>query len=79
MLVKWKVEFYDSKVLVSIKKWPIGIKAKFIHIVELIEALGLTDVGMPHVKSLAAGLFGVRAKALKVLAVHYFATYGDVL
>lgn len=59
----WKVEFYNAKVMDTIQKWPVRIKAKFTRIVELITATGPKEVGMPHIKPLGQGLFEIRAKS----------------
>lgn len=61
--MNWKVEFYDLKVKDSIKNWPKHLWAKFLKIVELIKQMGPHELGMPHVKSLAGGLFEIRAKS----------------
>ena len=61
--MSWKIEFYDNKVMDSIQNWPVHIKAKFVHIVELIEKVGPKEVGMPHIKALGQGLFEIRVKS----------------
>jgi|SRR5690606_17779143 len=61
--MKWKVSFYDEKVMKNLFKWPAGIKAKFTHIVELLEQHWPQDVGMPFVKAMEDGLFEIRAKS----------------
>jgi phage-related protein len=61
--MRWKVEYYDIKVMKSIRQWPVGIEAKFARIVGLIEEFGPEGIGMPHVKALGQGLFEIRVKA----------------
>ena len=56
------IDFYDAKVMQAIQEWPIGIKAKFTWIAELIREHGIEEVGMPYVKPLGNGLFEIRAK-----------------
>lgn len=60
--MKWNIEFYSKKIQEDIHKWPEGMQAKFIHIVELIEKSGPIEIGMPHIKSLGHSLFEIRAK-----------------
>lgn len=61
--MNWKVEFYSIKVENDIIKWPKHLQAKFLKIVELIEKIGPSDIGMPHIKPLKQGLFEIRAKS----------------
>ena len=57
------IVFYDEKVEANIKKWPAGILAKFIWIAEVIEKVGPTELGMPHIKTIGKGLLEIRVKA----------------
>ena len=41
---------------------PVGIRASFFRISELLAEHGPEQVGMPYVKSLGAGLWEIRAK-----------------
>ena len=43
------------------ERWPVGIRASFLRIVELMATHG-PDIGMPHTRAMGAGLFEVRAK-----------------
>lgn len=60
--MNWLIDFYDKNVMGHIQKWPIGIKAKFTWIAELIVRYGIEEIGMPYIKSLGGGLFEIRAK-----------------
>ena len=58
----WLINFYNEDVMSDIQSWPIGIKGKFIWIVDLIARHGIEEVGMPHIKAIGSGLFEIRAK-----------------
>jgi phage-related protein len=60
--MSWNIDFYDTKTMKNITKWPIGIKAKFTWIVELIKKHGPQEIRMPHVRTMGNGLFEIRAK-----------------
>ncbi len=70
--MRWKIEFYDIKVMKSIRQWPVGIGAKFAKIAALIEEFGPEGVGMPHIKSLGQGLFEIRVKATEGIGRAFF-------
>lgn len=72
--MSWKVEFYDTKLMKSILKWPNQISAKFVWIVDLIEEFGLERVGMPHIKTLGSGLFEIRAQGNEGIGRAFFCT-----
>jgi phage-related protein len=63
--MNWKINFYSAKVEKGIDNWPLGIRAKFTQIVDLIEEFGPETIGMPHIKSLGQGLFEIRAKGVE--------------
>jgi phage-related protein len=60
--MSWTVDFYNTEVMKAIQKWPIGIKAKFTWIVDLLQEHGPNEIGMPYIKALGKGLFEIRAK-----------------
>ncbi len=57
----WTLTFYSAKVAKTVEAWPVGVRASFLRIAELMEQHG-PDLGMPHAKAMGAGLFEVRAK-----------------
>ncbi len=59
--MKWKITFFNTKVEEQTLKFPPGILANFLHIVEMIEDLG-PNLGKPYVGSLSSGLYEIRAK-----------------
>jgi len=74
--MNWKTRFYDTKVRKNLQQWPVGIKAKFTWIVELVEEFGPDEVGMPHIKVLGKGLFEIRAKGNEGIGRVFFCTVG---
>lgn len=59
--MKWNIEFFSVRVKEEALGLPAGIRAKFLHILELMEVAG-PDLGMPHTKAMGRGLFEIRAK-----------------
>lgn len=57
----WQLSYYSPKVAATIERWPAGIRACFLRIVEVMAEHG-PDLGMPHTRALGRGLFEVRAK-----------------
>jgi len=72
--MRWKIEFYDVKVMKSIDRWPVHLGTKFTRIVDLIEEFGPDGVGMPHIKALGQGLFEIRVKATEGIGRAFFCT-----
>lgn len=56
----WVVETLDSRVDRELNKLPKEVYARFLRIAEMLEDLGPENVGLPHVKSLGAGLWEMR-------------------
>jgi len=76
----WVVEFYDKKIERDFSRWPTGIKAKFLWILDLVEEFGPEEIGMPHIKALGQGLFEIRAKGLEGIGRAFFCiTKGKVI
>jgi len=59
--MKFRVEYFSSKVEDAINAWPIDILADYGHLIVLLEKYG-PDLGMPHSFPLGRGLFELRAK-----------------
>jgi len=68
----WKVTFYSEKVEKEILKFPAGILANLLHILEMIEDLG-PHLGNPHTASMGDGLFEIRAKGKEGIGRSFFA------
>jgi len=77
--MKWNVTFYDDRVMKEIDDWPMSIKAKFSWIIESVENLGLSEIGMPHIKSMKKGLFEIRAQGKDGIGRAFFCIDKDRL
>lgn len=56
----WKVEILNQKVLEELETLPIDMKAKFDHIIYLVEEFGLHQVHAPYIKHLQEKLWEMR-------------------
>ena len=65
----WKVEILSDSVDKELDDLPADVRAKFIHICELIEECGHEQVGMPHVKHLDGPLWEMRMKSSRALYI----------
>jgi phage-related protein len=57
--VRFRIEYYNSRVLAEIEGWPAGILADYARLVELLMEHGPT-LKMPHAKNLGQSLFELR-------------------
>ena len=60
--MNWKVETLNSKVDEELEALESSLKAKFLHIAEMLEKLGPQKVKEPHVKPLEKKLWEIRMK-----------------
>ena len=60
--MSWRVETLNRTVDSELESLPAGIRARFVHIAELLETFGPFQVGMPYVKPLGRKLFEMRMK-----------------
>lgn len=59
--MKWRITFYNEKVKSQALDFPVGILAKFLHVIGLIEVFG-PQIGLPYSRSMGSGLFEIRAR-----------------
>ena len=55
----YTIDYFNARVLVEIERWPIGILADYLRIVELLTEFG-PDLRMPHSRAMGSGLFELR-------------------
>ena len=60
--MKWSVQFLDEEVATALSALPADIRARFVRIVNLIEAHGLERFHEPYVKHLEGKLWEMRMK-----------------
>ena len=58
----WTVETLNEVVDKELEALPADTRARFVRIVQLIEALGLPDLGLPHVRHLKGPLWEMRMR-----------------
>jgi phage-related protein len=71
--VGWEITFLDERVEREIFRLPAGLLARFIRYVERMAVYG-PDLGMPHTRSMGAGLFELRLKAREGIARVFYCT-----
>ena len=70
----WVVETLNDTVDDELAALPVDLRARFIRIAELIEAVGLPSVGEPHVKHLSGSLWEIRLKGKSGIARALYVT-----
>jgi len=60
--VSWRVETLNAAVDAELEALPADIRAKFVHIAELLQTFGPLHVREPYVKPLGNKLFEIRMK-----------------
>ena len=58
----WTVQTLNETVDAELAALPVDMRARFVRIAELIEAMSLTSVREPHVKHLRGPLWEIRLK-----------------
>lgn len=66
--MNWTVETLNATVDAELDALPVSLRARLTRIVERIEAVGLGNVGEPHVKHLEGKLWEIRAKGADGIA-----------
>lgn len=62
MNTKWKIKFVNARAEEEILSLSADLKAKFLHVTEMILAFGPHDVGLPHIRPLKNKLWEMRLK-----------------
>lgn len=70
--MEWTVETLDSRVDAEIGALPVGLRARLVRLLEVIEAVGLDSLGPPHVKHIEGKLWELRAKAGEGIARGFY-------
>ena len=71
---KWKVFFSEKAVIDEFRSIPVDLQASLTHLIEMVEELGLTVMGMPFVKHIENDLWELRAKAKSGIARGIYVT-----
>ena len=68
MTVKWTVETLNDTVDDELEALPVDLRARFVRIAQLVEAVGLPNVGEPHVKHVGGAIWEIRLKSKSGIA-----------
>jgi phage-related protein len=78
-VARWIVELTDAAER-ELRSLPGDIKARFLHVAEMLEEAGPANVGMPHVRFLEGKLWEMRLRGRDGIArAIYFASAGRKL
>jgi len=72
--VHWTVETLNEAVDAELASLPVDMRARFIRIGQLIEAVGLPNVREPHVKHLRGPIWEIRLKGKDGIARALYVT-----
>jgi len=65
--MSWCIEYYSPKLEEDVLNLPRGLLARYIHLTDLMLDFG-SNLGMPHTKAVANGLFELRVKGKEGIA-----------
>jgi phage-related protein len=63
----WTIDYYSEEVRLQIEAMPVGIRASYARLTNLLEEFGL-DLRMPHSRAMGGGLFELRPKGREGIA-----------
>ena len=75
--MKWRVETLDARVDAELELLEPSLKARFLHICELLETFGPREVGLPHVRFLVEKLWEIRMRGRSGIARAIYVTVAD--
>lgn len=67
MIMPWTIVYYSEEVRLEINALPVGIRASYTRLTELLEKFGL-DLRMPHLRAMGEGLFELRPRGREGVA-----------
>lgn len=62
MNVEWKITFVNAKAEEEVLGLTADLKAKFLHVTEMLMSFGPHNVGLPHIRPLENKLWELRLK-----------------
>ena len=65
--MSWVLDYYSEEVRLQIEALPIGIRASYARLTDLLEEFGL-DLRLPHSRSMGGGLFELRPRGREGIA-----------
>jgi len=71
---RWSVLFAEETALEEFYSIPVDLQARLTHLIEMIQDLGLTAIGLPFVKHVEKDLWELRAKGKSGIARGLYVT-----
>ena len=71
--MSWTIEYFSEAVRLEINALPVGIRALYARLTDLLEEFGL-DLRMPHSRAMGGGLFELRPKGRAGIARVFYCT-----
>ena len=71
--MSWTIEYFSEAVRLEIVALPVGIRASYVRLAEMLEEFGL-DLRMPHSRAMGGGLFELRPKGREGIARVFYCT-----
>jgi phage-related protein len=65
--MSWIIDYYSEEVRCEINELPVGIRASYARLTELLEEFGL-ELRMPHSRAMGDGLFELRPRGREGIA-----------
>jgi phage-related protein len=69
----WTIDYYSEAVRLEIEALPVGIRAAYARLTELLEEFGL-DLRMPHSRAMGGGLYELRPRGREGIARVFYCT-----
>jgi len=67
------IDYYSEDVRLEIETLPVGIRASYARLTELLEEFGL-ELRMPHSRAMGGGLFELRPRGREGIARVFYCT-----
>ena len=71
--MSWTIDYYSEEVRLEIDALPVGIRASYARLTELLEDFGL-ELRMPHSRAMGGGLFELRPRGREGIARVFYCT-----
>jgi len=71
--MSWTIDYYSEDVQLEIDALPVGIRASYARLTELLEEFGL-ELRMPHSRAMGGGLFELRPRGREGIARVFYCT-----
>ncbi len=72
-MIIWKIEYYNYDIQCWINKMPVGIRAAYARLTNLLMEFGI-DLRLPHSRAMGGGLFELRPKGCEGAARIFYCT-----